>query len=312
MNNASTAHAAGAGHDSVALQSVIDLGSETFGRAVEVADGFWLLATRHHPGGSRSMPEVNNRCLIFRLIEDGTPILLVINGVHPSAIPEVQRIEKESGLRVRYVLSAGGGHHVLLPPWVEAFPNASILVGPTRIPRTASGQKLLSLPRVDTFDPERLLPQFKGQLDFVSFRGLFTAPDNPSPGEGGADGIRMILKLMLGALFRMRDPVDELWTFHVATRTLIAGENLGWIYPAAAHARLPAMLRRAITPDAVYVFKDARKVADAEAVDRFWREILQWPAKTVLTFHDPPGHGFQGDGPAALEAAARRAGQLRE
>jgi hypothetical protein len=31
----------------------------------------------------------------------------------------------------------------------------------------------------------------------------------------------------------------------------------------------------------------------------------------VLTFHDPAGHGFVGDGRAALEAAVRRRGQLR-
>ena len=98
---------------------------------------------------------------------------------------------------MRYVLSPGGGHHVLLPPWVEAFPRASVLVGPARIPRTASG-----------------------------------------------------------------------------------------------------------------VFKDARKVGDATVVDACWREILAWPAQTVLTYHDPPCHGFHGDGRAALEIAARERGQI--
>ena len=83
-----------------------------------MADGFWILATKHRPGGSRSFPEINNRCLVFRLVENGTPILLVINGVDARAIPEVERIEKHTGLAVRYVLSPGGGHHLLLPPWV--------------------------------------------------------------------------------------------------------------------------------------------------------------------------------------------------
>jgi hypothetical protein len=70
------------------------------------------------------------------------------------------------------------------------------------------------------------------------------------------------------------------------------------------------MLKGMITPDSVYLFKDARKVADAKVVDACWREILKWPAETVLTYHDPAGHGFTGDGRAALEAAARVSRQL--
>jgi hypothetical protein len=108
----------------------------------------------------------------------------------------------------------------------------------------------------------------------------------------------------------MNDPVDELWAYHVDTHTVIGGENLGWMYPKRKHSDLPAMLRGSITPDAVYLFKDARKVGDAKVVDACWREILTWPAQNVLTYHDPPGHGFSGDGRAALESAAREARQL--
>jgi hypothetical protein len=290
----------------------IDLAKESVGAAAQVADGFWIIATNHHPGGSHSFPEINNRCLVFRLIENGSPILLVINGVEPSAIAEVKRLEGETGLAVRYVLSPGGGHHVLLPPWVEAFPRASVLVGPDRIPRTQSGKKLLVMKGVSTFDPNAVLPQFKDQLEFVSFRGLFGAPDHKSPGEGGSDGFLMMMNLMFSMMFRMKDPVDELWTFHVPTRTIIGGENLGWMYPKATHATLPGMIKGMITPDSVYLFKDARKVADANVVDACWRKVLEWPAETVLTYHDPAGYGFQGNGRAALEAAARASRQLRD
>jgi hypothetical protein len=288
----------------------VDLAGETPGRAVRVAEGFWIVATRHHPGGSRNFPAINNRCLIFEVVENGTPHLLVINGVEPAAIAEVKRVETETGRRVRYILSPGGGHHVLMPAWVQAFPEASVLVGPERIPRTANGRKLLAMPGVSTYEADRPLPQFAGQLEFVSFSGLLGAPDNRSPGEGGPDGIRLMFKMMVAMLFRMNDPVDELWTFHVPTRTLIGGENLGWMFPKAVHAGLPAMFKSMIEPDSVYLFKDARKVGNAKIVDACWQRILRWPAQTVLTYHDPPGYGFQGDGRAALEAAARRRGQL--
>ena len=90
--------------------ATIDLAKERAGTAARVADGFWIIATRHHPGGSRTFPVVNNRCLVFRLVEAGEPILLVINGVDPAVIPEVSRLETETGLSVRYILSPGGGH----------------------------------------------------------------------------------------------------------------------------------------------------------------------------------------------------------
>ena len=288
----------------------INLASENVGRAAQVSDGFSIIATQHHPGRLAELPGRQQPLSGLRLIENGAPLLLVINGVDSSAIAEVKRLERETGLSVRYVLSAGGGHHVLMPPWVEAFPQASVLVGPTRIPRTANGKKLLAMPRVTTFDPDRVLPQFAGQLEFISFRGLFGAPDHVSPGEGGRDGFLMMMNMMLSMMFRMKDPVDELWTFHVPSRTLIGGENLGWMYPKAAHAGLSRMLKGMITPDSVYLFKDARKVADAKLVDACWRSILKWPADTVLTYHDPAGHGFHGDGRAAIETAARACGQL--
>src|SRR5688572_1420381 len=180
----------------------IDLSLERTGIAAQVADGFWVIATQHHPGGSRQFPTINNRCLVFRVVEDGEPRLLVINGVDASVIAEVKRLEQQTGLVVRYVLSPGGGHDVLLPPWVEAFPQASVLVGPDRIPRTASGKKLLAMPRVSTFDPSAVLPNLRGQLEFVSFRGLFGAPDHKSPGEGGRDGALMMLNMMVAMLFR--------------------------------------------------------------------------------------------------------------
>jgi len=43
-----------------------------------------------------------------------------------------------------------------------------------------------------------------------------------------------------------------------------------------------------------------------------WRRILAWPARTLMTYHDPPGVAFQGDGQAALAAAVESARQLAE
>jgi hypothetical protein len=294
--------------------ATFDLSGETPGRAIEVFDGVWLIATRHRPGLSKHIFEVNNRCLVFRLFDQkaGTPVLLVVNAVDPAqAIPEVRRIERATGLHVAAIVSPGGGHHLLLEPWRAEFKQARVLVGPVRIPRTANGAKLMKLPRVQAMDLADPLPDFRGQLDAVLFHGLVGPADHRSAGEGGKDTKLTFMGNMLRFMVsRMRDPVDELWLHHVPSQTVIGGENLEWQYPAAAFRRAPLMLKGMIKPDRVAIFTTARKVGDAQQVAACWRRILAWPCRTLMTYHDTPGHAFVGDGRAALTAAVTATGQI--
>jgi len=286
----------------------IDLHDEATYKAVEVFDGFWVIATQHHPGLSKHMFEINNRALVFRLEERGTKILLVANAASPLAIPEVQRIERETALAVRYIVSPGAGHHLQIEPWHAAFESATVLLPPARIPRTEHGHKLIGLPRVTLMDPEDPLPAFKGQLEAVLFVGIDGAKDGRSAGEGAPDTMWTLMKGMFRVI-ATRDPHDELWLFHVASGTVIAGENLSWFYPASVYAKAPTMLRGMVKPDR-YTVWDARKVGDANLVRSSWKKVLTWPSRAVMTYHDVPGTSFQGDGRAMLEAAAREVGQL--
>jgi hypothetical protein len=291
------------------MTTPIDLTKESYGRAVQVADGFWLLATRHHPGGSRNMPEINNRCVILRLHDRGRgqPVLCVVNGVDPAAMTEVRRLESETGLEVMYLISPGGGHHLLLPAWRDEFHAATVLVPPVRIPHTPSARKLMDGPRVQVMDPENPLPQFVGQLDAVVFRGLIGFRDNPSPLEGGPE---LGMFKMMREMMKMDSDVDEVWLHHVATDTVIGGENLGWILSAKTLKTFPLMMRMMMKPDTVFVQKQARKVKDRQVVAACWKQVLAWPSKTLIGYHEPPGEGFVGDGQAALRAAVAKAGQL--
>ena len=124
-------------NDTTSTSTSFDLSGETAGKAAEVFDGVWLIATRHRPGLSKHIFEVNNRCFVFRLYDRraGKPVLLVVNAVDPAqAIPEVRRIERATGLQVSAIVSPGGGHHLLLQPWHAEFAPARVLVGPVRIP----------------------------------------------------------------------------------------------------------------------------------------------------------------------------------
>jgi hypothetical protein len=287
---------------------------EVVGKAVAVWDGVWLLATRHHPGMSKHMFEINNRCFVFRL-HDGTtggPVLVVINAVDPAVgIPEVRRIEQETGLIVRYIVSPGGGHHLMMAPWHDQFPQAQLLVGPLRIPRTANGKKLMQLPRVRAMDLQRPLPQFEGQLDAVLFHGLLGPWDEPTPSEGAPDTkFQVFVRMAKFMVSKVNDPVEELWLSHPASGMVIAGENLAWHYPAEELRRQSFMMRSMLKPDQVWIWTVARKVGDQATVAACWRKILGWPCRTLMTYHDPATVAFIGDGQAALESAARAARQL--
>jgi hypothetical protein len=290
--------------------TTIRLSEERFDRAVQVADDVWLIATKHRPGYSQMQPEINNRCFVFRLRDHQKPVLLVANGVDPRhAVPEVKRIERETGLSVRYIVSPGGGHHLRLPEWRDAFEEATVLVGPEVAGKTTA-RKLLDGPRVSVMNPADPLPQFRGQLDAVLFDGLYGFPERQTPFEGGKESAFTMFKIMW-AMMNLHTPADELWLHHAATDTVIAGENLGWIMSAKTIAGFPFMMRKMLKPDSVYVNEVARKVADPGKVAAHWREILAWPSRTLLGYHEPPGEGFIGDGRAALAAAVEAAKQLQ-
>jgi hypothetical protein len=285
---------------------------ETVGEAVQVSEGFWIIATRHHPGLSRQMAEINNRCLVFRLFDNqaGAACLVVVNAVDPAVgIPQVRRLERETGLPVRYLISPGGGHHLLMQPWHAAFTEAKVLFCPVRIPHTANGKQLLQLPRVELMNLEDPLPQFRGQLDAVIFHGLVGASDVRSPGEGGPDTRLALVKTMIHFL-RSRAPADELWLHHVPSGAVIAGENLAWYYPASAYKKQPFMLRGMVKPDKVWVWTMPRKVGDPAVVASCWRRILAWPARALMTFHDAVGSAVTTDARAALAEAVKASGQL--
>jgi len=286
----------------------ISLAAESWDRAIEVADGFWVIAAQHHMLFTETLPIFNNRTLVFRLRDAGRDVLAVVNGMTVSAIPEVQRLARETGLPVAYDISPGAGHHVTLDVWHDTFPEARVLIPPARIPHMPNGRKLVTLPRVALLDPEDPLPQFRGQLEAVMINGLRGFPDLPTPREGHKPRSmwRWVLRTMGQA---KREPADELWLFHVASRTVIGAENLGWWLTPEAHKQLPITMRLAMPVGRVRLVTDVRPVGDRARVAAAWKRILDWPGEALMGYHDALGGSYLGDVRAELGAAVRRAGQ---
>jgi hypothetical protein len=119
-----------------------------------------------------------------------------------------------------------------------------------------------------------------------------------------------MLKMMATMVRGPTDPADERWLHHVASGTVIAGENLAWYYPAEEYAKLPFMGRRMLKPDKVWLMDMARKVKDAAVVVACWRKVLAWPMRTSMTYHDPPTRAIVTDPSGALQQAVRAAKQI--
>jgi hypothetical protein len=184
-----------------------------------------------------------------------------------------------------------------------------VLVAPTRIPRTGTGKRLASSPRFVVYDGSNPLPQFKGQLDAVSFDGLLGFREIKSPKEGGKDSMFGFLKVMLTEM-PPKDPIDELWLHHVATGTVIGGENLGWILSKQQHATFPFMMRMMMKSETLYLMGGPRRVADAQRVASHWKTILGWPMRAVMTYHDTLGTAFTNDPRGGLQKAVTAAKQV--
>ena len=300
------------GSAATAKSTAFRIADESYGRAVEIAPDFWIIATRHRPTGSRHQPEINNRCLIFRLNDasaDNASVLLVANCVDVSALPEVCRIAAETGAPVRYVIAPGAGHSLNLVEWHNALTDAIFLVGPARIPRVAAGRALAASPRFRVFDQNDPLPMFHGQLEALNFDGIGGARENITPREGARDSkIAFFINMFTSMPFK--DPHDELWLYHVASRTIIGGENLGWNLSKTAMTGMSMMIRMMMKAEQLYVMTMPRPVLDKARVKAHWQKILSWPADNVLSYHDSAGTGQIGDGQAALRIAVEKSRQL--
>lgn len=294
--------------------SALQIQNETYGKAIEVAPDFWVIASHHHPAGSMHNPEINNRCLVFRLkdaSDKNKPVLLVVNAIDVSALPEVLRLEKETGTPLRYLISPGAGHSLNLVEWHDALPQVQVLAGPVRIPRIAAGKKLASSPRFKIFDQADPLPMFHGQVEAVNFDGIGGFKENITPKEGGKDSKFGFLKVMLSNM-PPKDPHDELWLYHVASGTVIGGENLGWFLSAADHAAMPFMFRMMMKPEQVYIMAAPRPAMDKAKVAANWEKILGWPADYLMTYHDSVGRCAVGNVQQQLRKAVVKVKQIAQ
>lgn len=295
----------------------IDFSQEDWDTPVEFFDGCWVIANRHCPGLNHAM-ELNNRTFVFRLREksSGREVLVVFGHADGRAIDAVKALETQTGLEAAWIIGNGGGHHLFLDLWYEAFPKARILVPAMRIPHTANG-KALSQKYPDRWElmhgpRPKVLDEFGDQIDLAIFDQLHQYKDETSIAGGSAKdhasppsnvGGFSLLKRMGPMMKDMSQRNDEVFLFHRAAGLAIAGHNfqLSFIpkgYKPAPRFKMKAggfpmnLMMSMMMPKGG--FKSTLEmmpspIADPAVHAATWERVLDWDFRAWTSAHDPPG-----------------------
>lgn len=294
----------------------IDFSGEDWDQPIEFFDGCWVIASKHNPGLNRAF-EVNNRTFVFRLrARDGKDTLLAFGFAGPSCIEGVKRIERDTGLAVRWIVGNGGAHHLFLELWYEAFPTARVLVPAKRIPFTSNGMRLrekyaarwelMRGPR-----PAQLVEELGDQIDVVIFDQLFHYKDATSVGTGAAADHRSpvtdvggfkFMKAMGGMMKDVEQPNDEVFLFHRASGLTIAGHNFQFMYKPKGYKPAPKFKMTMGGFPVSWMFSimmpkgsfrstlegQPGPIADSKLHADAWSAVLDWDIKAWTSAHDPP------------------------
>lgn len=300
-------------------ETKIDMSGEDWDTPVEFFEGAWVIANRHAPGLNTTM-ELNNRTFVFRLHgKTNGQTLLVFGCASQPAVDAVKRLERQTGLKVSFIVGNGGGHHLFLDLWYQAFPQGRILVPAKRIPFTRNGKnlqakyakrwELLHGPK-----PAELLEEFGDEIDIVVFDQLMQYKDenHGAAFNGGSldhastptsfGGFAM-LKAFGKIMGDVSQPTDEVVLFHKKSGLVIAGHNFPFSYVPKGYKApvrfalkagpFPINLMMKMTMMKPGSFKSLLEtqpgpIADPKRHAEAWEAVLAWPIRAWVTAHDPP------------------------
>jgi hypothetical protein len=297
----------------------LDFSRETWDQATAFADGCWVIAQKHGLGLNDAL-QVNNRTFVLRLTEaDGDDVLLVFGCADAPAVAATKRLETETGLAVRWILSNGGAHHMFLDLWYQAFPEARVLIPGQRIPFTRNGRALAEK-YADRWElmhgprPAQIAEAFGGQIDVVIFDQLFSYRDetaaevfdggvcdhtSPRLDLGGFRYMKRMMQLSKDVSQRM----DEVTLFHRATGLVVGGHNFQFAYTPKGYKPPPDLAMRTggfpmnLIMSMTLMSKGAFKslfesqpgpIADPSVHVAEWEEVLGWDIQAWTTCHNPP------------------------
>jgi len=244
-------------------------------RPTLIAPNVWSLLTNHKPGiGGGKLP---NRMLMY-LVKNaaGKKTLVVLNGVAPDLEADepfgaIRRLAAEQDATVGYIFNPGPEHHIALPHYARAFPDARVMVAAGRIQR--ENPELCGMHNVELMAPGDAVPELASQGFHVHiWEGWMETP------------LINRIQFRWGAKLGTTEPT-MFW--HEESGTLLNGGH-NWFYwgdkvafPWIAR-KIFKMKKGEVTwsPSHYKVFDEARCQESA-------RRVVDWKFHTLLDLHSP-------------------------
>jgi len=291
----------------------MNMGTATTGcRPCKVDENIWTQCSRHGPGEKAKPVSVTNRSIIYRLIPPaGDPFLCVLNGLWvdeeaTQPFNGLRRLEEETGAKVRYILSPGTGHHLSLPAYAKAFPDARVCVAEGRISR--ENPDLLTHDNVDVFPIDSPPGELEAAgLRVYVLRGLMEGP-----------GTAKIQRLVAGRKGYVCSSVEELMILHKPSGSITSGGHQWWFVPEGHGGvfQVPFIMRIMMRvmglgfgymrPGAIACETNhAFAIRDRAALQASCQEVLSWDFDKLLDLHAPPNTCPTSGAKALFEEALR-------
>lgn len=283
-----------------------------------------------HPGISQNIV-LNNRCFVFKLklrealggVSAGNDALFIFGLGNNGAIKGVKDLEEQTGLKAVALLCNGGGHHIYVKNWYDAFPAPfEVWVSPTKVPGTSNGQRLqedypdrwILADNSTTEHHVHQLRKYFGsgdnlQVDCVLFNQLYGYSDKTS-GESGchqspeaevkANGFKKVFSTLTALGGDQSTPTDDTVFYHKPTGLLITGHHWEFCYYPKGFD-VPKENRFAggwLFESFLFgqYFKTDRydtslgthinRLRDVTAHAKQWQEVLKWDFKWACSHHD--------------------------
>jgi hypothetical protein len=193
-------------------------------------------------------------------ITDAAGDFLLLSGINGDKnIPHVKKLEEKLGLKLKIILSSGDWHHMYTKWWMDAFPEARILMPGVKFPTTMNGREILSnesyKARIELIDQDGMLEKlamYSDQIQFYCFNQCFVYTEQPWQSKDGKNPTKK--QSTFSFMYNMSKlKWDQrficFWMYHPGTKTLVAEHNFEMAWTKEQVASLPIPMCWVMKPD---------------------------------------------------------------
>lgn len=233
-----------------------DLSKESVEGYCKVYDGVYVVSEYHRPGFSELMPRLTNRGFIFEANNKKNGKHLMMSGIPgDECIAKVQAIERDTGLKLKKIITSGDFHHMSMKAWLDAYPETQFVHSSLKFPTTRNGVDLLAnaeyKARIELVEGPKfpaLEEEYGDILEFYGFnqflvyddqKNSYMAKDKSKPLKEGV--FSMMSKM---SKLETTERFLAIWFYHKPSKELVIEHNFDVCFSKAQIAQSKSFMMR--------------------------------------------------------------------